>query len=130
MAINLPYPSLVFVPLDVLTAEQLNQIVSNVSTVASNTPDTTTPNIINFGTRKIMWGSTTIRNAASGTDVTATVNFPSSFTSVPVITATVNNWIGLPSVMTTNVTKTGFTLVARHNQGTTQDLPINWIAIG
>lgn len=35
MALPLPYPSLDFVPLDVLTAEEQNEIVSNYSYIAS-----------------------------------------------------------------------------------------------
>lgn len=36
MAIALPYPSLVFVPLDKLTAEEMNQIVANYTAIANN----------------------------------------------------------------------------------------------
>lgn len=38
MALTLPYPSLVFVPLDVLTADQLNEIVSNYEYIANQFP--------------------------------------------------------------------------------------------
>lgn len=34
MALTLPYPSLDFVPLDVLTAEEMNQIVANYTAIA------------------------------------------------------------------------------------------------
>ena len=38
MAANLPYPSIVFVPLDVLTAEELNQMVQNTAYLAGLFP--------------------------------------------------------------------------------------------
>lgn len=38
MAISLPNPGMVFVPLDVLTAEELNQIVQNIDTLAELFP--------------------------------------------------------------------------------------------
>lgn len=36
MAITLPYPDLVFVPLDKLTAEEMNEIVANYTYIANN----------------------------------------------------------------------------------------------
>ena len=38
MALVLPYPSMVFVPLDVLTAEEMNQIVANYEFIANQFP--------------------------------------------------------------------------------------------
>lgn len=38
MAANMPYPSIVFVPLDVLTAEELNQMVQNTAYLANLFP--------------------------------------------------------------------------------------------
>lgn len=38
MALTLPYPSLVFVPLDKLTAEEMNQIVANYEAIANAFP--------------------------------------------------------------------------------------------
>lgn len=46
MAVTLPYPSLVFVPLDKLTAEEMNQIVANYTALASIFP-VSTDNIAN-----------------------------------------------------------------------------------
>lgn len=34
---SLPYPSMVFVPLDILTAEEMNQIVGNIESLAAGT---------------------------------------------------------------------------------------------
>lgn len=42
MALALPYPSLDFVPLDVLTAEEMNQIVANYTYIANQFPITMT----------------------------------------------------------------------------------------
>ena len=38
MSLNIPYPSLVFVPLDVLTAEELNNLMSNITYIANEFP--------------------------------------------------------------------------------------------
>lgn len=38
MALTLPYPSLVFVPLDILTAEEQNEIVANYTYIANQFP--------------------------------------------------------------------------------------------
>lgn len=38
MALTLPYPSLDFVPLDVLTAEEMNQIVANYTYISNQFP--------------------------------------------------------------------------------------------
>jgi len=40
MALTLPYPSLVFVPLDILTADQMNEIVANYEYIANQFPIT------------------------------------------------------------------------------------------
>lgn len=34
---SLPYPSMVFVPLDILTAEEMNQLVSNIESLSAGT---------------------------------------------------------------------------------------------
>lgn len=47
MALTLPYPSMSFVPLDVLTAEEMNHIVSNYTYIANQFP-IATDNIANF----------------------------------------------------------------------------------
>lgn len=38
MALTLPYPDMVFVPLDILTAEELNQVVDNIESIANQFP--------------------------------------------------------------------------------------------
>lgn len=38
MALSLPYPSLTFVPLDILTAEEMNQIVANYEFISNQFP--------------------------------------------------------------------------------------------
>lgn len=46
MALTLPYPDLDFVPLDILTAEEMNEIVSNYTYIAEYASTTTTPVIV------------------------------------------------------------------------------------
>ena len=38
MALTLPYPSMVFVPLDILTAEEMNELVSNIEYISNQFP--------------------------------------------------------------------------------------------
>lgn len=40
MALNLPYPNLDFVPLDILTADEMNEIVANYTYIANQLPET------------------------------------------------------------------------------------------
>lgn len=42
-AITLPYPNMSFVPLDVLTAEEMNHIVANYTYIANQIPTTGVP---------------------------------------------------------------------------------------
>lgn len=43
---SLPYPSMVFVPLDVLTAEEMNQLVANIESLSAGTTYSTTETVI------------------------------------------------------------------------------------
>ena len=43
MAIPLPYPNMSFVPLDILTAEEMNHIVANYTYIANYLPNTGVP---------------------------------------------------------------------------------------
>ena len=43
MAVTLPYPNVSFVPLDVLTAEELNHIVTNYTAISNAIPSTGVP---------------------------------------------------------------------------------------
>ena len=40
MALTLPYPGLDFVPLDILTADEMNEIVANYTYIANQLPET------------------------------------------------------------------------------------------
>lgn len=149
MAVTLPNPSIVFVPLDVLTAEELNQMVQNTEFLAGlfplkaaniadgaitsakiGTDITPIGNVISLGTRKIMWGSATVPNAASGADTALTIPFPQYFGTTPTVTATVGSWVGLPIIIATSITTRNFKVVVNHQQGTPQNIVVNWIAIG
>lgn len=68
MSLVLPYPSLSFVPLDVLTAEEMNQIVANYSFIANQFP-LATANIADGAVTsdKIDW--TTMRYGSTSEDL-------------------------------------------------------------
>lgn len=64
MALTLPYPSLSFVPLDVLTAEEMNEIVANYTYIANQFPIATS-NLANGSVTnaKIDWS--TVQNSTT-----------------------------------------------------------------
>lgn len=131
MAYTLPYPNIVFVPLDVLTAEELNQIVANTEGLASQiTSASRTINVIDFGNRKIMWGSITTTSIPSGSEQQFTVKFPQLFTNAPTVVATCSKWVGQPRVIVGNITTSEFKIILGHSQGNNQTMSAFWIAIG
>lgn len=79
---TLPYPSLDFVPLDILTAEEMNQIVANYTAINNSTIGTnqlannsiTTPKLANKAvtSAKVDW--TTLPGSAGATTVSGTMS--------------------------------------------------------
>lgn len=67
MAANLPYPSIVFVPLDVLTAEELNQMVQNTTHLANLVPESLIDAIYPVGSVMIRGDNTNYANFLGGT---------------------------------------------------------------
>lgn len=142
MAASLPNPNMVFVPLDILTAEELNQMVANTNFLANLFPVAssninwtgtiapTSKNVLTLGTRKIMWGYGTVTNVPTGTDKTGTINFTEPFNVTPIVLVSPANWVASPTAIVSGATKTGFTAVVKHNQGSTQNITLNYIAIG
>lgn len=63
MALTLPYPDLTFVPLDILTADEMNEIVANYTYIAAQFPvssaslDWSTLNSAPFPTAQFAFGS-------------------------------------------------------------------------
>lgn len=77
MSLSLPNPNLVFVPLDVLTAEELNNMMSDISFIANQFPIAST----NIGTRAVKktnvdWSN--IVTKTTGTNGTV-LTFPDGF---------------------------------------------------
>lgn len=57
---SLPYPSMVFVPLDILTAEEMNQLVANIESLSAGTglaDGAITSGKIDSETYEIQWNS-------------------------------------------------------------------------
>lgn len=159
MALPLPNPSIVFVPLDVLTADELNQMVQNTAFLAQQFPlatgnisdnaisaakmatgtDTTSvaptnKNVIRLGNRKIQWGVVDWTNVPSDKDTSKTVTFPEAFNTVPQIIVGLASWIGVAWAELDNsagkTTKTSFVAVVRHSFGSSAGLSTSYIAIG
>lgn len=66
MALTLPYPDLDFVPLDILTAEEMNEIVANYTYIANQFPPTV-PYVISEEEGTINLGNTTAEAILSAT---------------------------------------------------------------
>ena len=92
----------------------------------------TTPgaNIIEMGDKKIMWGKATIQSVPNDQDKTITVTFPETFGSIPTVAATCAGWMAIRGVFATDIGKGSMKLGAHHIQGTTLNVPIDWLAIG
>lgn len=83
MSLSLPYQSIVFVPLDVLTAEELNEMVQNTNFISDQFPinsqniniASTEKNVIDLGSRKLMWGEYT-QTWAAGTSYNIQITMP------------------------------------------------------
>lgn len=131
MSLSLPYPNIVFVPLDKLTAGEMNQLVANDQALANAMPSSSTSTrVVEIGNIKIAWGTATIANIPSGQEKSQTIKFNTSFNQTPVVTITVNSWVGAPRAIAGNITSQQFDMILGHSQGTTQSVSANWIAIG
>lgn len=67
MAASLPYPSIVFVPLDVLTAEELNQMAQNTTFLANLVPESLIDAIYPVGSVMIRGDNANYTNFLGGT---------------------------------------------------------------
>lgn len=66
---SLPYPSMVFVPLDILTAEEMNQLVANIESLSAGTAYTTTEQVVGtWVDGKPLYRKVYIKNLSSGTE--------------------------------------------------------------
>lgn len=86
--------------------------------------------VIRLGDTKIMFGSITIPSVTSGNDKVATVTFPETFNEFPTVVATVAVWVASPFVFTESIQKTSVKIGVKHEQGTTLNVPVKWVAIG
>ncbi len=86
--------------------------------------------VMRFGDKKIMFGKATIPNVPNGQDKTVDITFPESFENTPRIVATCTNWLAIRAVFATDITVSSAKLGAHHIQGSTQNVPLDWIAIG
>lgn len=77
MAATLPYPSIVFVPLDVLTAEELNQMAQNITALANMFP-ITSANIGNAAVKSSNIDWTTMKHWGPDYANRSSVNLASS----------------------------------------------------
>ena len=79
MALTLPYPDMVFVPLDILTAEEQNQLVGNIEFLANQFP-LAASNIANgaIGSAQLAAGAVKSQNV----DYASLLRFPVASTDV------------------------------------------------
>lgn len=139
MALSLPYPSIVFVPLDVLTAEELNQMAQNTEFIANQFPiasaniDWTgiakTGKVIDLGTKRIVWGAVTKNAVPNNADTPVDVTLPAPVANSTVLCspASWHAWrfcAGYPQ------NSTSIRLIVCHEQGTNQNLTASYMVIG
>lgn len=135
MSVTLPYPSIVFVPLDVLTAEELNQLNANTQYIANQFPlSAANINTSSFKLNPLFMqtGSAEITiKADSGAGGGVSVTFPTAFQNIPNLNLTLHyDNTRVAEVLTMAVSKTGFTALARSTA--TFDQPsytFDWLAI-
>ena len=119
-----------------VTANEIRQVDRAV--VGTDNVDFTTIapgsiQVIRLGNRKIMFGRTTVNSVPSRTDKGVTIPYPEAFNATPIIVATVANWVARPIVCAypnSSSPTMQFRLIVNHEQGDSQDVPINWVAIG
>lgn len=150
MALTLPYPSMSFVPLDVLTAEEMNHIVSNYTYIANQFPvsganmDWTTISSsgkIELGSICIQWGRTNLSSLTwldywsswRRTDA-KTLTFPVAFSGAPYYTSVSTNSNGTVFAQTPqseDAKHLTFTLYKPNNvPPDPKTMNVSWIAIG
>lgn len=151
MALTLPYPSMSFVPLDVLTAEEMNHIVSNYTYIANQFPvsgsnmDWTTISSsgkLELGTICIQWGRIDLSSLTwfdywsswRRTDA-KTLSFPVAFSGTPYYTSVSTNTNGTVFAQTTqseDAEHLTFTLYKPNGVPSPDPTTakVSWIAIG
>ena len=83
-----------------------------------------------FGKLLIQWGYHNFNNVPSDKDATGSVTFTRRYASNPVVVVSCAVWIAIRSVWSHGVTTSGFKCGVHHIQGSTEDIPVNWVAIG
>lgn len=78
----LPYPSMDFVPLDVLTADELDQIVANINAVNNGSAGTTQIADSSITTAKVADGAITTNKVADSAITGAKIDMPSTRTTL------------------------------------------------
>lgn len=142
MALALPYPSMNFVPLDVLTAEEMNHIVANYTFIANQFPlassnidwsNISTSGKFEFGNYLIQYGFETLPPDTANTWRDAT--FPTPFGSQPTLIGSINTVSGSETnaIITPRISEastTGFRWACTYSGGYTNNQRLSWIAIG
>lgn len=134
MSLTLPYPSIVFVPLDVLTAEELNQLNANTQAIANLFP--LAASNINTSTFKVnpkfmQVGTGTIEVKPDGSGAGGgPVTFTTPFDNIPHIQLSLQyGGIKLAEASISSIRTTGFTALARHTADYSENCTFYWTAI-
>lgn len=160
MALTLPYPDMVFVPLDILTAEEQNQLVGNIEFLANQFPlsstniasgavadanidwdslpqatDDRSSSYFQLGGLLISWGAITADNQATTAfgETTYPVTFPKAYSVAPRVVASttdVGGYIG-EYLVVSNASTTSVNITIGHvKEGGGTASSLQWIAIG
>lgn len=83
-----------------------------------------------FGDLLIQWGQHVFNNVPSGSDATAHVNFSRTYAVPPQVIVSCGSWIAIRGVWTYSINTSGFNCGVYQAQGSPQNVPLAWIAIG
>lgn len=111
----------------VAPAEEVGAITSSMidwSTFGDQT------SYFDIGNIRVAFGSATLTGIASGAETPKSVSFGVSFSTAPIVTFTVVNWIPVAFQVVSSTSTSSFNALVKHNFGSTLNIPINWIAIG
>ena len=104
--------------------------IADVATGAAAMSASSGKGYMQFGKLLIQWGYHNFNNVPTDKDTTGQVNFTRRYASNPVVVVSCAIWIAIRGIWSYGVTTSGFGCGVHHIQGSTEDVPVNWVAIG
>ena len=104
--------------------------IADVATGAAAMSASSGKGYMQFGKLLIQWGYHNFNNVPTDKDTTGSVNFTRRYASNPVVVVSCDIWVAIRGVWSYSVTTSGFKCGVHHIQGSTEDVLVNWVAIG